>query len=62
MNTTCNKIAFGNKADALLFIKDMKRQLKYQSTKNKGKLRTYECHFCGEWHLTSKKKHKRKTA
>lgn len=52
----CNKIDFESSADAKEYYK-----LCYMRNGGKSKLkpssmRTYECPYCGKWHLTTKKR------
>ena len=64
MTSKCSKVTFDTKKAALADIKlqnasRIRFNRKWQSTKKSSlKLRTYECVYCGKWHLTTQKKHK----
>ena len=53
----CNKVGYDTKQaavkDAKLIMIDLKRY-----GRMKGKLKPYDCPYCNQWHLTSKKQEK----
>ena len=60
----CNKISFKSKSDARKYLKVISsRGLESTKKKKVSPLIPYECHYCGEYHLTSlnKKESKRIT-
>ncbi len=62
MKQTCNKVGYEDKKAALTDIKIIKADTgrRNKTTMNGRKLIPYECKFCGKWHLTSQKQHKKR--
>jgi len=66
LTVACAKIGYWTRAEALDAIKMIKIDHRYRSKKSGKdkktgrKLRAYQCHYCGWWHLTTAKKKKGK--
>ena len=59
----CQKVKYTTKSDAKDAIKQIafdRRKFSKKPSKNKGgrKMRVYECHLCGYWHLTTQRPNK----